>query len=60
MLPIDVAFDTGEKTERGWKQEKREKKNIVKDNYCSKVKYSRGKVGVDIFWHHTLVKNSRT
>ena len=27
MLPIDVTFDTGEDTERGWTQ----KKNIVKD-----------------------------
>ena len=36
MLPIDVTFDTGEKTERGRKQ-----KNVVKDNNCSKEKYCR-------------------
>ena len=40
MLPIDVTFDTGEETERGRKHTK----NIVKNNNCSKVKYSRGTV----------------
>jgi len=40
MLPIDVTFDTGEETERGRKQ----KKNIVKDNNCSKVKFRRDTV----------------
>jgi len=39
MLPIDVTFDTGEETERGRKQ-----KNVVKDNNCSKVKFSRDTV----------------
>jgi len=42
MLHIDVTFGAGEETERGWKQ--KEKKNIVKDNNCSKVKYSRDTV----------------
>ena len=41
MLPMHVTFDTGEETERGWKQKK---KNIVKDDNCSEVKYSRGTV----------------
>ena len=41
MLPIDVTFDTGEETERG---PKRKKKNIVKNNNCSKVRYNRGTV----------------
>ena len=40
MLPIDDTFDTGEETERGQKQ----KKHILKNNYCSKVRYNRGTV----------------
>ena len=40
MLPLDVTFDTGEETERGQKQ----KKDIVKNNNCSKVRYNRGTV----------------
>ena len=37
MLPTDVTFDTGEETER----EEKQKKNVVKNNNCSKVRYSR-------------------
>ena len=40
MLPIDVTFDTGEETARGRKK----KKKTVKNNNCSKVRYSRGTV----------------
>ena len=40
MLPIDVIFDTGEETKGGRKR----KKNIVKNNNCSKVRYNRGTV----------------
>ena len=40
MLPIDVTFDTGEETERGRKR----KKNVVRNNNCSKVRYNRGTV----------------
>ena len=29
MLPIDVTFDTGEETERGWKQKKTSLKIII-------------------------------
>ena len=32
MLPIDVTFDTGEETNGGRKR----KKNLVKNNNCSK------------------------
>ena len=41
MLPVDVTFDTGEETERG---RNRKKKNIVKNNNCSKLRYNRGTV----------------
>ena len=40
MLPVDVTFDTGEETERG----RNRKKNIVKNNNCSKLRYNRGTV----------------
>ena len=38
MLPIDVTFDTGEETNGGQKG----KKNLVKNNICSKVSMNIG------------------